>query len=51
LPQPEPMYSSESDEINSCGGWSKRIALNVEDFSNLVLLNRVDRTIDSIRMI
>lgn len=50
LPAPEPMYSSESDGMNSCGGWSKRIVLNVEDFSKKELLDTVDRTIDSIRL-
>lgn len=33
LPAPEPMYSSESDEITSCGGWSERIVLSVDKFS------------------
>ena len=50
LPAPAPMYSSESDEINSCGDWSKRIVLSVEDFSKKELLDTVDKTIDSIRL-
>lgn len=50
LPAPEPMYSSESDEINSCGGWSKRIVFNAVELPTKDLLNKVDKTIDSIRL-
>lgn len=50
LPAPAPMYESEDDETTSCGGWSKRIVFNAVELPTKDLLNKVDKTIDSIRL-
>lgn len=50
LPEPEPMYESKDDETTSCGGWSKRIVFNAVELPKKDLLNKVDKTIDSIRL-
>lgn len=50
LPEPEGMYESEDDETTSCGGWSKRIVFNTVELPTKDLLNKVDKTIDSIRL-
>ncbi len=50
LPEPEPMYESEDDETTSCGGWSKRIVFNAVELPKNDLLNKIDKTIDSIRL-
>lgn len=50
LPEPEPMYESEDAETTSCGGWSERIVFNTNEFSKTELLQKVDKTIDSIRL-
>jgi len=43
------MYESENDEI-VCGGWSDRIVFNTDELPKKDLLNKVDKTIDSIRL-
>lgn len=50
LPAPEPMYESGDDKTTSCGGWSKRIVFNAVELPKKDLLNKVDKTIDSIRL-
>ncbi|WLD22903.1 hypothetical protein NU10_09240 [Flavobacterium dauae] len=50
LPEPEPMYESEDNGTTSCGGWSERIVFNAVELSKNGLLNKVDKTIDSIRL-
>jgi len=49
LPEPEPMYESEDDEITGCGGWSDRIIFNTDEFSKTDLLKKVEKNIDSIK--
>jgi len=49
LPE-EPMYESADDETTSCGGWSKRIVFSTDELPKKDLLNKVDKTIDSIRL-
>ena len=50
LPEPEPMYESEDNEIIGCGSWSERIVFNADELSKKDLLTKVDKTIDSIRL-
>lgn len=49
FPEPEPMYESEDNGTISCGGWSERIVFNAVKLSKKDLLNKVNKTIDSIR--
>lgn len=50
LPEPEPMYESEDEDIIVCGGWSERVVFNTNELSKTDLLKKVDKTIDSIRL-
>ena len=50
LPEPEPMYESEDNGIISCGGLSERIVFNAVELSKKELLQKVNKTIDSIRL-